>query len=255
MAHIQDPSGKGTVYEVWRKQARVADSVQPPMGDPGGGSDYAGFYNHIGVPMAEWGFGGAGGVYHSLYDSYHWMATFGDTSYQYHAAAAKVGAMMMWRLANAEILPYDYQEYASTMKKYLPPMDSALKKKGWYQGDTALSAAIARLGAAATAFAAARDAQLARGPVSKGMAGKTNAALMRVERALLRPEGLRTRPWFRNLIYAADEDNGYADMVFPSVGEAMRTGDKALTMREIADLASRFDAAAQAVNEATAALK
>jgi N-acetylated-alpha-linked acidic dipeptidase len=183
------------------------------------------------------------------------MATFGDTSYQYHAAAAKVGAMMMWRLANAEILPYDYQEYASTMKKYLPPMDSALKKKGWYQGDTALSAAIARLGAAATAFAAARDAQLARGPVSKGMAGKTNAALMRVERALLRPEGLRTRPWFRNLIYAADEDNGYADMVFPSVGEAMRTGDKALTMREIADLASRFDAAAQAVNEATAALK
>jgi N-acetylated-alpha-linked acidic dipeptidase len=162
MAHIQDPSGKGTVYEVWRKQARVADSVQPPMGDPGGGSDYAGFYNHIGIPMAEWGFGGAGGVYHSLYDSYHWMATFGDTSYQYHATAAKVGAMMMWRLANADILPYDYQEYASTMKKYLPAMDSALKKKGWYTGDTALSASMARLGRAAAEFAAARSSRADR---------------------------------------------------------------------------------------------
>ncbi len=255
MAHIQDPSGKGTVYQVWRQQAKVADSAQPPMGDPGGGSDYAGFYNHIGIPMAEWGFGGAGGVYHSLYDSYHWMATYGDTSYQYHATAAKVGAMMMWRLANAEILPYDYQEYASTMKKYLPAMDSALKKKGWYSGDTALSASIGRLGRAAAEFAAARDAQLARGSVSKERAAKTNAALLKVERALLRPEGLKTRPWFRNLIYAADVDNGYADMVFPSVGEAMRTGDKALVFSEIADLASRFDAATRAVNEATAAIK
>jgi N-acetylated-alpha-linked acidic dipeptidase len=163
--------------------------------------------------------------------------------------------MMMWRLANADILPYDYQEYASTMKKYLPAMDSALKKKGWYQGDTALSASIARLGRAAAEFDAARDAQLARGPVSKEMAGKTNAALLKVERALLRPEGLKTRPWFRNLIYAADVDNGYADMVFPSVGEALRTGDKALVMSEIADLASRFDAATRAVNEATAAMK
>ena len=48
------------------------------MGDPGGGSDFAGFYNHLGIPIAEWGFGGQGGVYHSQYDSYAWMTKFGD---------------------------------------------------------------------------------------------------------------------------------------------------------------------------------
>ena len=80
-------------------------------------------------------------------------------------------------------------------------------------------------------------------------------ALLKVERALTRPDGLKTRPWFRNLIFAADENNGYSDIIFPSVREALRTGDRALTEKESADLASRFDAAARALNEATSALR
>lgn len=73
---VQDPSGKGSVYDVWRRNSNVADSLEPAMGDPGGGSDFAGFYNHLGIPHSDWGFGGAGGVYHSTYDSQHWMAEF-----------------------------------------------------------------------------------------------------------------------------------------------------------------------------------
>ena len=78
---------------------------------------------------------------------------------------------------------------------------------------------------------------------------------MQVERALTRPEGLRTRPWFRNLIYVADENNGYANMAFPSVNEAIRTGDAALTQREIDDLARRFDAASSALDDAATILR
>lgn len=107
---------------------------------------------------------------------------------------------------------------------------------------------------AAAAFGAVRDSVLGRGAPSRAVTVRTNAALMRVERALTRPTGLRTRPWFRNLIYAADEDNGYANMPFPSVNEAIRSGDQALTAHEITDLASRFDAATQAIVDATAAL-
>ena len=79
--------------------------------------------------------------------------------------------------------------------------------------------------------------------------------MLRVERSLTRPEGLRTRPWYRNLIYAADENNGYANIVFPSVNEAIRTGDPALTQREIDDLARRFDAASSALEDATRILR
>lgn len=251
---VKDPSGKGSVYQVWRKRAAVPDSAEPRMGDPGGGSDFAGFYNHLGIPIAEWGFGGAGGVYHSFYDDFHWMSKFGDPSFAYHAAAAKIGAAMVLRLANADILPYDYVEYARTMKDYIPRVTKAIGEKGWSTSAAPLAAAIDEMERAATEFNATRDAVLARGTPSKRVRGNTNAALLRVERALTRPEGLRTRPWFRNLIYAADENNGYANMAFPSVNEAIRAGDRSLAEHEIADLASRFQAAAKAIRDATSAL-
>jgi N-acetylated-alpha-linked acidic dipeptidase len=76
-----------------------------------------------------------------------------------------------------------------------------------------------------------------------------------VERSITRPDGLRTRQWYRNLIYEADENNGYANIVFPSVNEAIRAGDASLAQRELDDLARRFDAAAAALDDATRALK
>ncbi|HEX6533085.1 MAG TPA: M20/M25/M40 family metallo-hydrolase [Gemmatimonadaceae bacterium] len=251
--HVDDPSGDGSVYDVWRKHAAVADTAEPPMGDPGGGSDFAGFYNHLGIPIAEWGFGGRGGVYHSLYDSYHWMSKFGDPGFRYHATAARIGAAMVLRLANAEILPYDYVEYARTMRGYVPETAKAFTGKGWNTSMAPLDSAIGHMERAATAFAAARDSALTGRP-SRDALRRTNEALLRVERALTRPAGLRTRPWFRNLIYAADENNGYANMVFPSVNEAVRGGDRSIAEHELADLASRFHAAATALEEATRAL-
>ncbi len=254
LREVNDPLGRGSVYDAWHKGSASSDSTEPAMSDPGGGSDFAGFYNHLGIPIAEWGFGGPGGVYHSLYDSYHWMRTFGDTSYAYHAAAARIGAAMVLRLANAEILPYDYVEYARTMRPFVSKLQQSIEAKGWNAKTTTLDQAISRMEQAAASFAAARDATLARGTLPRSARDRANAALLRVERALTRPQGLRTRPWFRNLIYAADENNGYATMVLPSVGEAVRSGDADLTRREIADLAGRFDAATRALDDARAAL-
>jgi N-acetylated-alpha-linked acidic dipeptidase len=251
---IADPNGKGSVYDAWRRASSVPDSAEPAMGDPGGGSDFAGFYNHLGIPHADWGFGGAGGVYHSAYDSRRWMETFGDTGYRYHATAARLGAAMVLRLANADILPYDYVEYARTMRGYLPAMDRAIATHQWSISKTPLATTIDRMERSATTFSATRDSVLARtlpAPTRKA----ANAALLRVERALTRPEGLKTRPWYRNLIYAADENNGYANMVFPSINEAIRAGNAALVESEIADLARRFDAATAALDDATRALK
>ena len=259
--HTADPDDTTiTVFEAWRRAPRSAGGASggapdtvPAFGDPGGGSDFAGFYNHLGVPIIEWGFGGPGGVYHSAYDDLTWMERFGDPGYLRHAGAARIGTAMVLRLANAEVLPYDYVEYARTMKGYVAPLEKAAGAKGMTVAMTALTAAIGRMETAAQTFAAARDSVLAlpKPPAQPA----ANTALLAVERALTRPAGLRTRPWFRNLIYAADEDNGYADVTFPSVAEAIRSGDRALVEREVADLADRFDAASHALAAATAALK
>jgi N-acetylated-alpha-linked acidic dipeptidase len=246
---VPDPSGRGSVYAEWRRQAAIPDTAEPPMGDPGGGSDFAGFYNHLGIPIADWGFGGAGGVYHSQYDDYNWMSKFGDPGFAYHATAAKISAAMVLRLANADVLPYDYVEYAKTMRRYLPPLEKSIVDRKWSVSTLALRASIDRLEQAGVAFAQARDAALAGSPSTDALR-RTNRALLQVERSLTRLSGLRTRPWFRNLVYAADENNGYANVVFPSVTEAIRAGDAALTARELTDLAARFEAAARALGTA-----
>jgi N-acetylated-alpha-linked acidic dipeptidase len=238
----------GSVYDSWR---RGADSSGPKFGDPGGGSDFAGFYNHLGVPIMDWGFGGPTGVYHSAYDDYLWMSRFGDPGYVRHATAARIAAAMLLRVANADVLPYDYVEYAQTMRTDVAGLNKSAAAKGMTVSLDPIYGAIDALEKSAKAFATARDAALGRGAVS----AKVNAALMQVERALTRPEGLKTRPWYRNLIFAADEDNGYANVQFPSVTEAIRSGDHELVTREIADLAARFGAAAHALDDASAALR
>ena len=154
---VPDPNGKGSVYAEWRRASAVADTAEPPMGDPGGGSDFAGFYNHLGIPIAEWGFGGAGGVYHSQYDSFAWMSRFGDSSFAYHATAARIAAAMVLRVADADVLPYDYAEFARTMRRYLAPVDRAIADRHWSISTTALQGAIDHLEREAAAFAASRD--------------------------------------------------------------------------------------------------
>ena len=105
-----------------------------------------------------------------------------------------------------------------------------------------MAAAITRLERSAASFAAARDKALAAS-VSRGAQLATNTTLLKVERAFARPSGLKGRPWYRSLIYVADIDNGYANMNFPGVNEAV-----ALT--ELNDLTQRFEAAASLMNEA-----
>jgi N-acetylated-alpha-linked acidic dipeptidase len=250
MATVPYPGDTLSVYAKWRQQANITDpAAVPTMGDPGGGSDFAGFYNHLGIPHADWGFGGSGGVYHSAYDSYWWMSRFGDPGFQRHAAAARIGTAMLMRLANADVLPYDYVEFASTMRRFAEPVARALGATE----SAPLGEALTRFEGAAQRFAAARDAALTAPPAAAALT-RANQALLGVERALTRPEGLRSRSWYKNLIYASDVDNGYATMPFPSINEALRRNDRALAAAELRDLAARFDAATAKLDEARAAL-
>jgi N-acetylated-alpha-linked acidic dipeptidase len=252
---VPDPSRQGSVYDVWRKRANLAaDTLEPQMGDPGGGSDFAGFYNHLGIPIADWGFGGPQGVYHSAYDSYHWMSKFGDPKFEFHATNARIGAAALLRLANAEILPYDYVEYARTMKRFVSQVGQTMTDKRWKLSAAELSASVGRMETAAVAFSNARDRALA-GQLPTTTAKQVNATLLGVERELTRTQGLVTRPWFRNMIYASDENNGYSTMALPSVNEAIRLGDEAAAARELTDISQRFDAATRALQVATGLLQ
>jgi N-acetylated-alpha-linked acidic dipeptidase len=253
--HVSNPDGHGSVYDAWRAAAKLdADSLEPPIDDPGGGSDFAPFYNHLGIPITEWGFGGDEGIYHSAFDTYHWLSKFGDPGFRYHATAAQIGAMLLLRVANADILPYDYAEYARAMRVLADTASKNIAARQWTVSTAQLTAAIARMDSAARAFNIARDSALLH-DIPGTRTKQVNTLLLQVERAFVRPTGLKGREWYRNVIYAADNDNGYSNIGFPTINEAVRAGDQVLTVHEIADLAHRFDTVAQILIRAARSLR
>lgn len=253
---VPHPVGPGSVYDVWLKSEN-GDSTALTFGNLGGGSDFAGFYHHLGIPSGGIGFDGPDGIYHSMYDSYDWMTRFGDPGYKAHRAGAQLVALILARLANSDLLPLDYAAFGIEMNRLVSQLDSGLARKQWSSVSTqTLRAALDRFTAVAQVFGAARDSALARETrIDPARAARVNRALMQVERRLTRPEGLASRPWFRSLQFASDLDNGYATMAFPSVNEAIRYSDAPTATREIADLVTRVDQARAALVEAAAALR
>jgi N-acetylated-alpha-linked acidic dipeptidase len=248
---VLDPSGRGSVYDAWLERNQ-GDTAALTLGNLGGGSDFAGFYHHLGIPAAAVGFDGPGGVYHSMYDSYDWMNLFGDPGYRVHQASARLVAVLLARLANAPVLPLDYAAFGAELTRLVASLDSGITKRGWTVSTRALRDALARFTEAARGFATARDGARGELPLH---ARRVNAALMQVERRLTRPAGLASRPWYRSVQFASDVDNGYATMAFPTVTEAIRYADTATTERELADLATRVDHARGALEQATAAVR
>ncbi len=255
---VASPAGNGSVYDAWRRSDRIAsDTAQPVIGDPGGGSDFAGFYNHLGIPIADWGFGGPMGVYHSAFDSYHWTAKLGDPGFKYHATMGDMGAVALMRLADADIIPYDYAEYARAMRGLTATAAKNIAARKWSDVSLAtLDSSITVMERSAAAFNSVRDAALVNGS-SAAARKQANETLMQVERAFVRPQGLPVtgRAWFHNVIYAADNDNGYSNIGLPSINEAVQAGDQGLTVREIADLSDRFIRAAGLLDSAARSLR
>ena len=74
---------------------------------------------------------------------------------------------------------------------------------------------------------------------------RLNQALRNAERALLVPEGLPHRPWFRHAIYAPGEYTGYAAVVIPGVNEALDKGDVERVRQQLAVLTAALERAAK----------
>lgn len=195
------------------------------------------------MPSLGHGFGGASGIGHSAYDTYAFMTRFSDPGFLRHATSSRLLAVAALRLANATILPYDYQRFGREMTGMVAGLqDAAERTDAEREALARLEASFRAMTAAGQTLATAREAALERG-IEKEGARRANQELRMVERSMTREEGLVGRPWFKNLIFAADYDNGYATIALPTVQEAIKAGDPALILREIDDLRVRVDEA------------
>jgi N-acetylated-alpha-linked acidic dipeptidase len=259
---VPSPKG-GTVYEAWQKVDQPGASLTQspaeaigdtrrmpaaptkgdvPVGDLGSGSDYSAFQQHLGVPSTDIGSTGPYGVYHSVFDNFAWFKKFGDPDFVYEQQMAKVFGLEALRMAGADVLPYDYEEYGKEIAAYL---DAAKKRAEGKFGDRALD--LNAVTAAAKHFQEAGARILSKEKNPPRDPARLNQALRSAERALLVPEGLPHRPWFRHAIYAPGEYTGYAAVVIPGVNEALDKGDAERARQQLAVLTAALDRAAKAL--------
>jgi len=256
---VPSPKG-GTVYDAWlqanqpgaedrgptdaigdsRRIPVAAAKTDAPVGDLGSGSDYTVFLQHLGVPSTDVSSSGSYGVYHSVFDNFNWFKKFGDPDFTYEQEMARVYGLEAMRMADADVLPYDYEEYGKEIQLYL---EAAKKKAAKAFGDRMPS--FNQADDAAKHFEQAGLKILEKEKKPPADATKLNQALLETERALLIPEGLPNRPWYHHAIYAPGVYTGYAAVVIPGVNEAIDKRDAERTQQQLTALAEALYRAAK----------
>ena len=246
---VNDPKSGKSVYQQWqdrfngmRPEAELTDAesgsdraiAEARIGALGSGSDYTPFLQHLGVPSLDMGFGGDYGVYHSAYDSFHWMSRFGDPNFVYHVAAAQLWGTVAMRLADAEGLPFDYGDYAKQIRDYFNEslknakrlkLAAGLNDKEMLEAidDFAKEAARVDHDRQETILEIQRTRVAANDSHPRAVAKlqKINDALIAVERDFVDARGLRGRPWYRHHIYAPGLYTGYAAQPLPDFRQGL----------------------------------
>jgi N-acetylated-alpha-linked acidic dipeptidase len=251
---VDSPMG-GTVFEQWRIHNAnqfvhatggfTSFNVEEVrVGDLGSGSDYTPFLQHDGVPSTDIESAGDYGVYHSTFDDFAWFTANADPHFEYLQEMARVFGLEALRMADADILPYDYVAYARAISEYL----EAAKTKAKDAGFDSLDFAPAEAATARMAEAAQRAYVLQAAPM--GDLARLNDALRQTESALLNDAGLPNRPWYRHTIYAPGEYTGYAAVVIPGVNEAIDAKNASLAAQQLVALTQALDRAARTLDSA-----
>jgi N-acetylated-alpha-linked acidic dipeptidase len=255
---VPSPQG-GTLYAVWRKatpsgaevvnpQEAAGTTFRPPaaqvradaaVGDLGSGSDYTVFLQHLGVPSTDIGSTGPYGVYHSVFDNFNWFKKFGDPDFAYEQEMARVFGLEAVRMADADVLPYNYEEYGKEIRLYI---EAARKKAETKLDGTAPDFSAATSAAKSLEEAGSKILEKQKNPPADPT--QLNRVLRDAESGLLIPEGLPHRPWYHHAIYAPGQYTGYAAVVIPGVNEAIDAGDADRARQQIAALAAALHRAA-----------
>lgn len=266
---IQDPESKLSVWKrnqlariehgsaEERSEARSRPDLR--IGALGSGSDYTVFLQHLGIASVSLGYGGegGGGIYHSIYDDFYWYTHFSDTRFVYGRALAQTAGTAVMRLADADLLPFEFSDFADTLKMYVESLKKLLKdsqdeirernlriEEGVftatadpektsvpprpeaappYLNFAPLENGVAAIQRAAEHYRRALAKAEANGGAALARASfvSLDQKLIRSERKLTTLQGLPRRPWYTHQLYAPGYYTGYGVKTLPGVREAI----------------------------------
>ena len=284
---IEDPETGATAWKRWQAAGLLYDGPRHRKEDGGrgdlriaalgSGSDFAVFLDHLGIASLDVSYGGEDdeGIYHSIYDDFYWYTHFADTTFVYGRAMAQTDGTLVLRMAQADLLPYDFAALADTLHVYAGEVKTLLETRRTEAAErkTALDAnayaltsdpkrptmapppleappflnfapldnALKALDEAAAHYTKAR-AQASSKALPAAFLKTLNEELIQAERKLTSPQGLPRRPWMQHLIYAPGWYSGYAAKTLPGPREAIEE-------RRYADADAQIALVAQAIDD------
>jgi N-acetylated-alpha-linked acidic dipeptidase len=287
---IEDPETKLTVWQRAQMnkiaEAKLVEDRKELRTRPdlriealGSGTDFTGFLDHLGIATLDLGYGGEDeqGIYHSIYDDFYWYTHFSDTEFVYGRALAQTVGTSVLRLADAEVLPFDFVDFTDTVEKYLKSLQKLLADKqeeirernqeldeGTFKATfdprrptvapareevpphlnfAPMQNAVDSLRRSAKHYQEA----LAKAQANLGedfMAAKLSALnreLIESERRLTNADGLPRRPWYKHLIYAPGVYSGYGVKTVPGVREGIEQKRYAEAESEVVRVAKALE--------------
>jgi N-acetylated-alpha-linked acidic dipeptidase len=298
---IEDPDTK---LSVWRRLQAVLIANGPAdrraeartrpnlrISSLGSGSHYSPLLQHHGTPTLNLGFGGLDddGIYHSIYDDFYHFSKFLDTDFRYGRALAQTVGTAVLRLADADLLSFEFTSLAETVQTYVADVQSLLKRRqdevkernrNIEEGTFAtladprrpvkapkieppvpainfapLDNAVSALARAAERYKKAVDGARPHLSGNANLVAAVNARLIQSERQLTDPAGLPRRPWYRHLLYAPGYYTGYSVKTLPGVREAIEERAYAEAESEVVRVAKSIERETALIEAASADLE
>jgi N-acetylated-alpha-linked acidic dipeptidase len=265
-----------------------ATEVSLRLEAPGCGSDYSPFIQHLGIASLNLGFSGegTGGEYHTMFDTYDHYCRHLDPKFEYGIALTTLCGLVTLRLVEADLVPFDFEAQAATIKDYAIELEEVAGKmrettarhNAWleegiyelvadpvdpksppepkaavpYLNFAPLNNAVDRLQAAANRYAKAQTRLLSGElTLSTSAMAELNQILFRSERTLIREKGLPGRPWFRHQLYAPGRYTGYSVKTLPGIREAIEERQWDEVDGQIEQAATHLEELAETINRAT----
>ncbi len=290
VAHdIEDPETKMSVWERARlteiaeaksaeDRKEIRERVDLRINALGSGTDFTGFLDHLGVATLDLAYEGETeqGIYHSIYDDFFWYTHFSDVDFVYGRALSQTVGSAVMRLADAEVLPFDFVDFADTVQKYTKDLQKLLSDKqdeirernkeldeGVFRAtfdpkkptvappreEVPLHLNFAPMQNAVDALTKSAE-QYHKALMQKQgtlnneqteMLRSLNAQLIESERKLTNNDGLPRRSWYKHMLYAPGIYSGYEVKTVPSVREGIEQKRYAEAEQEIARVAKALE--------------
>ena len=258
---VIDPQTHVSVFERWKANKIVKASSTKTKKEAldkndlelealGSGSDYSPFLQHLGVPSLDLSFGGEdnGGEYHSIYDSYDDYRRFKDPTFEYGVALAETAGHAVLRMANADVLPFNYSDLYKTANNYATDLmnvvndmrestaieNQLLKQKEYQVAADPNKTFVAPQPKAEVPyldFSSLQNALIVLKNSTDSLdiflkksnekiPENLNVELYKAEQQLLLPDGLPRRSWYKHSLYAPGFYTGYGVKTLPGIREA-----------------------------------